>query len=59
MDMLAAMTTFGEVVNSGSLSAAARRLGISKSAVSKQLARLEDRLGGRLLDRSTRHVAAT
>src|SRR3546814_15590164 len=59
LDNLAAMVSFARVVDEGSFSRAAERLGISKSAVSKQIARLEDRLGTRLLNRSTRRMALT
>src|SRR3546814_19439815 len=59
LDNLAAMVSFARVVDEGSFSRAAERLGISKSAVSKQIARLEDRLGTRLLHRSTRRLALT
>lgn len=48
-----------QVVEAGSLSEAARRLGVSKSHVSKTLAALEDRLGARLLNRTTRRIALT
>lgn len=59
LDNLTAMVSFARVVDEGSFSRAAGRLGISKSAVSKQIARLEDRLGTRLLNRSTRRLALT
>src|SRR3546814_5695506 len=57
MARLDAMEIFAEVVECGGFSAAARRLGVSKSAVSKQVARLEDRLGVRLLNRTTRRLS--
>ncbi|RMH43254.1 MAG: LysR family transcriptional regulator [Deltaproteobacteria bacterium] len=41
------------------MTAAARRLGVAKSTVSKHLAALEDRLGAQLVDRSTRRVTPT
>jgi DNA-binding transcriptional LysR family regulator len=47
------------VVAAGSLSAAARALGISPAMVSKRLARLEARLGVRLVQRTTRRLALT
>jgi len=50
---------FARVVEAGSLSAAARALGISPAMVSKRIARLEARLGVRLLDRTTRRLEAT
>ncbi|KQN26366.1 LysR family transcriptional regulator [Sphingomonas sp. Leaf33] len=50
---------FATVVDSGSLSAAARALRISPAMVSKRLARLETRLGVRLLHRTTRRLALT
>src|SRR4051812_2105423 len=43
----------------GSLTAAGRRLGLTPSAVSKQLSRLEEALGARLLERTTRRVRTT
>ena len=51
--------TFTEVVDSGSLSRAGARLGISKSMVSRRLARLEAELGMPLLARSTRGMSLT
>lgn len=50
---------FVKVVEAGSLSAAARNLLISPAMVSKRLARLEARLGGRLLHRTTRKLVLT
>ena len=48
-----------EVVNSGSFTAAAHTLGVSKSHVSQQISRLEDRLNTRLLHRTTRKISLT
>lgn len=48
------METFVEVVRQGSFSAGARALGLTPSAVSKLVARMEGRLGTRLVNRSTR-----
>ncbi|MER6399897.1 LysR family transcriptional regulator [Kitasatospora sp. NPDC001603] len=50
---------FLEIYRSGSLSAAAERLGVSQPAVSGQLARLESQLGEKLFVRSTRGAAPT
>ena len=59
MDRLAAMETFVYVVETGSFSAAARRLNIGQPAVSKTIAQLEARLAVRLLLRSTRGLTPT
>jgi len=59
MDRMAAMETFVSVVESGSFSAAARRLELGQPAVSKAVAQLEQRLGARLLLRSTRGLTPT
>lgn len=59
MDRHQAMTTFVRVVDSGSFSAAARLLYVGQSAVSKTVAQLEDRLGVRLLNRSTHGLNPT
>lgn len=59
MDNLSAMAVFIEVVQAHSFSAAAARLGLSKSAVSKRISGLEDRLGARLLNRTTRRLSLT
>jgi len=59
MDRLAAMEAFVLVVDAGSFSAAARHLNIGQPAISKSVAQLEDRLGVKLLVRSTRGLAPT
>lgn len=50
---------FVQVVDSGGFAAAARRLGVTASAVGKAVATMEDRLGVRLLNRDTRAVSLT
>src|ERR1700742_1153053 len=59
MDRLQAMAAFVRVVETGSFSAAARRLGVGQPAVSKTIAQLEDRLQVRLLVRSTHALTPT
>lgn len=59
IDPLGGLAVFAAVVGAGSFSGAARRLGVSKGAVSTQIARLEKRLGVRLLQRTTRYVRLT
>lgn len=53
------LQTFVEVADAGGVSAAARRLGVSKSIVSRRLFRLEAELGVQLLSRTTRGAALT
>ncbi len=53
------LRTFVEIADAGGVSAAARRLGISKSIVSRRLLRLESELGAQLLARTTRGAALT
>lgn len=53
------MQLFVQTVESGGFSAAARTLDLTPSALSKQIARLEARLGVRLLNRTTRRLALT
>jgi DNA-binding transcriptional LysR family regulator len=53
------LRTFVEVADAGGVSAAARRLGVSKSIVSRRLLRLEAELGIQLLARTTRGAALT
>lgn len=59
IDYLPAMAVFARVIDTGGFSRAAESLGISKSAVSKQVSRLEDRFGTRLLNRTTRRISLT
>ena len=58
-DSLYEMSVFARVVATGSLSAAARDLGVSTAVVSRRLAALEARLGVRLVNRTTRRLALT
>jgi len=58
-DSLYEMSVFSKVVAAGSLSAAARDLGVSTAVVSRRLAALEARLGVRLVNRTTRRLALT
>ncbi len=59
MDKLEAMNAFAKVVAAGSYAEAARRMGLTRSAVSKAVMELEHTLGARLLDRTTRRVSPT
>ncbi|MGF1457062.1 MAG: LysR substrate-binding domain-containing protein [Alphaproteobacteria bacterium] len=59
MDRLAAMSVFRKVVDAEGFAAAARALGLSNAAVSKQVKVLEDHLGTRLLQRTTRQISLT
>lgn len=59
LDALADMAIFARVAEAGSFSAVARELGITPSAVSRQVARLEAVLQVRLLERSTRKLRLT
>lgn len=59
MDRLTEMEAFATVVDQGGFTDAARKMGISKSAVSKHVSSLEARLGARLLHRTTRRVSPT
>jgi DNA-binding transcriptional LysR family regulator len=59
MDRWAVMETFVRVLETRSFSAAARHLNVGQSAVSKSIAQLEERLGVRLLMRSTRGLTPT
>lgn len=59
MRQLSDIAVFTAVVDQGSFTAAADTLQISKAAVSKYVSRLEDRLGARLLNRTTRRLTLT
>ena len=59
MTDLNALIIFAKVVEAKSFSEAARRLGMPISTVSRRVAELEDQLGVRLLDRSTRNLRLT
>ena len=59
MDKVSEIAAFARVVDAGGFSAAARQLGVTPSAVSKQVTHLEDRLGARLLHRTTRSLSLT
>lgn len=59
MDRLDDMTAFVKVVECKSFTLAADRLGISKSVVSRRMSELENRLGVRLLNRTTRRLGLT
>src|SRR5215813_11972967 len=59
MDRLTSLTAFVRVVDSGGFSAAGRRLNMSTTMVSNHVQALEDRLGARLLNRTTRKVSLT
>ncbi|EKU98695.1 transcriptional regulator [Leptolyngbya sp. PCC 7375] len=58
-NQLPELIAFVESVDVGSFSAAARSLGTTPSAISKRVAKLEDRLGIRLLQRTTRSLSLT
>jgi DNA-binding transcriptional LysR family regulator len=59
MDRFQALRVFAQVVESGSFSAAAARLGLSPTATSRHVAELEGHLQTRLLNRTTRRVSLT
>lgn len=59
MDRAFEMTAFVRAVETGGFSAAARAMGLTPSALSKLVTRLEDRLGARLLTRTTRRLQLT
>jgi DNA-binding transcriptional LysR family regulator len=59
VDLLSSMRTYVAVVDSGSFASAATRLDVSRAMVSKQVQKLEEHLGTRLLNRTTRRLSLT
>ena len=59
MDRLTSLTAFVQVVDAGGFSAAGRKLNMSTTMVSNHVQALEERLGARLLNRTTRKVNLT
>ena len=59
MDLISGMRVFVAIADNGSLAKAGRELDLSSSVVSKSISALEDRLGARLLNRTTRSVSLT
>jgi DNA-binding transcriptional LysR family regulator len=59
MDRLTSLAVFGQVVECGGFSAAGRRMNMSTTMVANHVQSLEDRLGVRLLNRTTRKVSLT
>ena len=59
MDRLDELRVFTTILEAGSLRAAARRLHRSAPSVTRSLAAIEERIGARLVERTTRHLAAT
>ena len=59
MDRLIALESFVAVVEAGQFSAAAERLGLGKSVISRRISELEEHLGARLLQRTTRRLSLT
>src|ERR1700729_1253898 len=59
MDSLGALNAFVQAAEARSFTIAGRKLGVSSSAIGKAVARMEERLGGRLLPRSTGSITLT
>src|ERR1700721_3489896 len=59
MDRFENARVFTTVIEAGGFTAAAERLGMSRAAASKHVQQLEQRLGARLLERTTRRVSVT
>lgn len=59
MDLLASMRMYVAVIDGGSFAAAADKLAVSRAMVSKQVQRLEEHLGTRLMNRTTRRLSMT
>src|SRR5947209_10516784 len=59
MDRLDELAAFVAILDEGSLALAARRLRVSPPSITRALARLEERLAARLVERNTRRLAPT
>jgi DNA-binding transcriptional LysR family regulator len=59
LDRLTGLEVFAKVAAAGSLSSAARAIGMSQTMVTKHIAALETRLGVKLLHRTTRRLSIT
>lgn len=59
MDRFADIEALVAVIESGTFSAAGERLGVAKSVISRRVSQLEQRLGSRLLHRTTRRLTLT
>src|SRR5664279_6602099 len=59
MDRLTSMRVFSRVIEEGSFAAAARELNLSPAVVTRLVADLEEHLGARLINRTTRHLSLT
>ena len=59
MDRFENLRVFSAVIEAGGFTAAAKRLGLSRAATSRHVQQLEERLGARLLHRTTRRVSVT
>src|SRR5438552_16794208 len=59
MDSLGSLNAFVQAAEARSFTVAGRQLGVSSSAIGKAVARMEERLGVRLLHRSTRSITLT
>jgi DNA-binding transcriptional LysR family regulator len=59
MDLLASMKMYVSVIDGGSFAAAADRMNVSRAMVSKQVQKLEEHLGTRLMNRTTRRLSVT
>ena len=59
MTAISDLEIFARVARTGNMSAAGREMGLSPAVVSKRISQLEDRLGARLFQRTTRHLTLT
>ncbi|MFT7575983.1 MAG: DNA-binding transcriptional LysR family regulator, partial [Alphaproteobacteria bacterium] len=59
MTAISDLDIFARVARTGNMSAAGREMGLSPAVVSKRISLLEDRLGARLFQRTTRHLTLT